>query len=1178
MKKKITKIGCSIALFSLLSCPVWAQKQGNNWHFGHAARLDFTTSPANIGSSSYDGNYATAANPNRSNEGVASISNVSGQTLFYTDGQKVYDKIDQLMPNGSGLLGSVSSTQSGIIVPKPGNGTQYFIFTLDAWGGSNLIHYSIVDTTLNNFKGDVIAAKKNIVMPYSVLGSPAHFAEKITAIPKVGGIGFWLIAHVSQETGANGTFIVWSIDCSAANDGISEFLVSNARQSVGTTNVYSGTTYDGNTLGYMKVSPDTKRIAYANFGQSYVEVFDFNNATGVISNARKIDGTTLGATRPYGIEFSPNSQNLFVGDLYGPNLHQYRLNGTNPNTAADHFLHTFTNTWPTRNGGWLSLYFIGALQYAPDGNIYVAFPGVDHLAKIANPDNFTTSSAFSANITETAITLNSGAFCTAGLPNFVSSFVGNTLITVTGSPCSYLFNYSASSNLPNITYLWNFGDGTTSTLANPTHVYNISGSYTVTLTITDNISFCSNTVKQTIQITGCSCIASIDPKYTKFLTNTTISTSTVWDDKIYIADNVIVTVDNAATLDITNVDVVFGHGAGMDFKNGATLRANNSVFRPCNIDEVWRGLDFYTTNSTPPLGTINACTFKNAKTAIESYAGTAFMNLDLRLTNNLFADCQRGIAFSNVLVKRAITGNTYMIDNKNLPFNTVSSNLNAAGAIEFYGLYSNNSNYTDIISQNNFVFTSNNGLNGARPFGMYFNYGENCIITDNKFTDFIAGIYGNYNKNMSVENNTFTWTNLFNIAAAPGNKVQILVNYAQNVLIKGNKIYSSNLMNSTSNTLPNITTATIGISSNGSRYVIVSQNEVQGCELGMMFVASNGLSNQYLFITENDIKKSWYYGIYVSSYLDVDISCNKIDMELNSNRDATGISYNNLLLTKTFYTPYYTNATNVAIRSNCVLNTKNGVYCYNQNNALSIPLPKVYNNFIYNYRQYGFENNGYTAVASTSPREVYHNTLISNNSLSGTVDVNSDASHIINLEANYGIQNSANVNAMLANTQSSTATCALQVGTFPNLITGNNGAQLCNYYYSAITSWTPVAKMIPMKNLPTLSDSVPDSTALFNWITPVHTTSAKIVYYKDLQFDVYPNPSHDKLNVQYNLEKADNAYLEIIDLQGRILRSMPLIYEHTNEEVNISDLANGVYFLRMSNSEKSVYYSKFIKN
>jgi gliding motility-associated-like protein len=43
-----------------------------------------------------------------------------------------------------------------------------------------------------------------------------------------------------------------------------------------------------------------------------------------------------------------------------------------------------------------------------------------------------------------------------------------------------------STEVPNIvSYLWNFGDGTTSTLENPVHIYNNAGNYSVTLSVTD---------------------------------------------------------------------------------------------------------------------------------------------------------------------------------------------------------------------------------------------------------------------------------------------------------------------------------------------------------------------------------------------------------------------------------------------------------------------------------------------------------------------------------------------------------------------------------------------------------------------------------------------------------------------------------------------------------------------
>lgn len=56
------------------------------------------------------------------------------------------------------------------------------------------------------------------------------------------------------------------------------------------------------------------------------------------------------------------------------------------------------------------------------------------------------------------------------------------------APLSVNFS-SLGTNDPDadpITYLWNFGDGSTSVGANPTHIYTVNGSYTAVLTVRDN--------------------------------------------------------------------------------------------------------------------------------------------------------------------------------------------------------------------------------------------------------------------------------------------------------------------------------------------------------------------------------------------------------------------------------------------------------------------------------------------------------------------------------------------------------------------------------------------------------------------------------------------------------------------------------------------------------------------
>ena len=152
-----------LSFIVVFTAEISAQNQANWWFFGAYAGLNFNS-------------MSTGANPiptavnngaMRTTEGCASISDASGNLLFYTDGITVWDSRHQTMPNGTGLMGNGSSTQSGVIVPDPVNKKKYFVFTADH-GGAGIIHrglrYSVVDMSLNSGFGDVATASKNTLV------------------------------------------------------------------------------------------------------------------------------------------------------------------------------------------------------------------------------------------------------------------------------------------------------------------------------------------------------------------------------------------------------------------------------------------------------------------------------------------------------------------------------------------------------------------------------------------------------------------------------------------------------------------------------------------------------------------------------------------------------------------------------------------------------------------------------------------------------------------------------------------------------------------------------------------------------------------------------------------------------------------------------------------------------
>jgi hypothetical protein len=123
-----------------------AQKQNNQWRFGFGGALDFNTLPPNF----------VAGCPISTFEGSASVADrLTGALLFYTNGVTVWNANNQIMPNGTGLLGGagLASTTAAVIVPKPGSSNLFFIVTVDQvnffCGVSNGVNYSVVDMTLN---------------------------------------------------------------------------------------------------------------------------------------------------------------------------------------------------------------------------------------------------------------------------------------------------------------------------------------------------------------------------------------------------------------------------------------------------------------------------------------------------------------------------------------------------------------------------------------------------------------------------------------------------------------------------------------------------------------------------------------------------------------------------------------------------------------------------------------------------------------------------------------------------------------------------------------------------------------------------------------------------------------------------------------------------------------------
>jgi PKD repeat protein len=422
---------CSCLFFSQL---VYAQNEASNWAFGSHAGLHFSGS-----------NVSTFSSALFAGEGSATVSDANGNLLFYTDGDSVWNAAHAMMPNGFGLLGQLSSSQAAIILKRPASDSIYYIFTTGENGDAVGFNYSIVDMSLAGGLGDVTVKNVLLVTPVS---------EKVTAYTKSDTANLWVVTHGSN----NANFYAYLLTDTGV---VTTPVISTVGQSHG----------PGDAIGWMKISPCGNKLAAALGYSNLFQLFDFNPATGIVSNA--IDLPVENAT--YGVEFSPDA-NLLYGSEFNLRINQYDLNA--PNVAASQVL--VGNASPGLE--------TAALQMAPDGKIYVATNYTSLLGVINFPNILGTG----CNYSPTGIDLSPNIVW-EGLPNFsphlfAISSCGQQLSAALDAPVtdvcvdSCIAFVNASTNATS--YEWFFPGGTPSfstDLVPPVVCYETPGTYDVTL-------------------------------------------------------------------------------------------------------------------------------------------------------------------------------------------------------------------------------------------------------------------------------------------------------------------------------------------------------------------------------------------------------------------------------------------------------------------------------------------------------------------------------------------------------------------------------------------------------------------------------------------------------------------------------------------------------------------------
>lgn len=347
-----------VLLFILIkSGSVYGQKYGNVWQFGDAVGLDFNScTPVVI------------TGVNNGFEGCSSICDSTGQLLFYTNSDKVWDRANNLMPNGN-LIASSGTLSQVIIIPKPLSNSAFYIITTKIQAqGSLSLRYHEVDMTLNSGFGDVISSNNEL--------STLNVTEQISATFHDNGTDIWLMTHEY----ATNNFLAFLVTSS----GISTTPVIS---SVGPA--HSPCTSNINARGEIKFSPNGNYLAFNANGiggadsTNILALCNFDASTGIVSNPINLPFSR----GEFGLSFSPDGSKLFgttwkafMFTLSDYNyLYQFDLSSGSPSTIINSKQIIDSAMAPAS---------YGTLKIGPDGKIYVRhIESTGYIGVINNPNN-----------------------------------------------------------------------------------------------------------------------------------------------------------------------------------------------------------------------------------------------------------------------------------------------------------------------------------------------------------------------------------------------------------------------------------------------------------------------------------------------------------------------------------------------------------------------------------------------------------------------------------------------------------------------------------------------------------------------------------------------------------------------------------------------------------------------
>lgn len=307
----------------------------------------------------------------RGNSLVVSSPHCEGQVIFYASNNQLYNSLHDIMDNGS--YTGRHDISDGLAACYMGENKYLFFTVTSTYNNAKRLYAYVIDMNADNGRGARIGS------PITVEAAHYRMSESIELIPHADSSNrYWLLyAH------SNGSNAGAADEAGNYSNEIRVRLINVANPSsplIG--GIHSRITKTTSCTRTLSASQTYDKVAIVNSktrsGRGVVDIFDFDNANGVLFNHRFIN-----VFRPdclFGLEFSPNGNQLYVSEYTTPaKVFQCNISGTTP--ALIDSVRYWSQTSSGSKGGGLKL--------GPDGKIYVLQAYAKQVGAISNPDSIT---------------------------------------------------------------------------------------------------------------------------------------------------------------------------------------------------------------------------------------------------------------------------------------------------------------------------------------------------------------------------------------------------------------------------------------------------------------------------------------------------------------------------------------------------------------------------------------------------------------------------------------------------------------------------------------------------------------------------------------------------------------------------------------------------------------------